>query len=265
MIEITYIWHDCFVVDTESATIVFDYWKDVTVPHKSLPRFIENCDGNKTLYVVVSHFHKDHYSKSIFEWGGKFRNIVYIISKDVARHARHILNPDSIYTGKKPVSDNVVILEPGQKYSDENLMIEAFDSTDIGNSYYVETEGKSIFHAGDLNAWVWMDESTEEEIEKSLEDYRKILKMLSDRHPTIDYVMFPVDSRIGTGYYTGASLFVREIDVKHFFPMHFELWTNEEERKRYHLGASDFKLYANRKRGEYISLRVPYSSFVSYD
>lgn len=70
----------------------------------------------------------------------------------------------------------------------------------------------------------------------------------------------PVDSRIGTDYFTGAAMLVRSIDVRHFFPMHFALGSEEEQRHR-RRDALAFDLYANPDRGEYIGLASPYASF----
>ncbi|MDE6768588.1 MAG: hypothetical protein K2J78_02560 [Muribaculaceae bacterium] len=267
MTQITYIWHDCFVVELPELIMVFDFWKDPVSPHNKMPEFIKNADKNKTLCVFVSHHHKDHFSKRIFEWESLFKRVVFILSEDAAKHIRHILNTNSLYKGIKPSGKNCVILSPGQQYCDAQIKIEAFGSTDIGNSYYIEVaelsaEKKSFFHAGDLNAWLWADESTQEEVAEALNNYKEILQSLSATHPKINYVMFPVDSRIGTGYATGARLFVRAIDVDHFFPMHFGLGESNEELQKRRLDAADVKLYANPDRGDYICLQAPYSTYL---
>lgn len=268
MVKVTYIFHDCFVVETGSATLIFDFWKDIYSKKVELCDFIRNADKDKALYVFVSHHHKDHYSKQIFQWENLFKKITFIISKDVARFARHIISKTSVYSGFKPDPKNIKILSPGEHFSDGTLKVEAFGSTDIGNSYYVEIADDkagpvSLFHAGDLNAWLWMDESTDEEIVCALSAYEIILKELSDSHPEIDYVMFPVDSRIGRGFATGANLFVRKIRTGHFFPMHFALYENEEERIKRALDASDVTGYANLEYGEYITLMTPYSCYLT--
>lgn len=266
MIEITYVFHDCFVIEMPEFILVFDFWKDPLRDEEDFPYFIINANKSKTVYVFVSHHHKDHFTKKIFEWERICPKIRYILSKDVARFSRHILSPDSLYKGHKPSMENIIILKSGEKYSDELIKVEAFGSTDIGNSYYLETSDNkavSIFHAGDLNAWIWKDESTELEVNKALNDFNQILQQISAAHGAIDYVMFPVDSRIGSEYYTGAKLFVEAIDVKHFFPMHFGLGDKEEECLKRRLDAANVKLYANHIRGEYICLQTPYSVYLN--
>ena len=269
MLQITYIFHDCFLVELSNCSIIFDYWKDPNNPHDGLPLFLRNIEKEKPLYIFVSHHHKDHYSKRIFEWERFFHNIRYILSNDVVKLARHIIAPDSLYTGIKPSAEKVTILKKGDCFKDSLITVEAFGSTDIGNSYYLEVglgSGKniSVFHAGDLNAWLWKDESTPEEVDLALKNYLDIISEIKEKHPQIDVVMFPVDSRIGTDYAEGARLFVREIDVRYFFPMHFGLYESKEEECKRLRDAADLKVYANPSRGDYICLQSPYSAFITH-
>ena len=263
MKKLTYIWHDCFVYEDSKVIIIFDYWKDPTCEPGDLPDFIRHADKSKPVYVVVSHHHKDHYTKLIFEWSTLFENIKYILSKDVAKYARHILHPDSIYKGIKPAPESIVVLTPGQTYSDCNIAVKAYGSTDIGNSNCFTIAGESIFHAGDLNAWIWKDESTEEEVNKAISDFEDILDTIAIDREIIDIAMFPVDSRIGREYFTGAKMFVRKLHVKKFFPMHFGLGDTTEEQENYQIDATLIDLYANPERGEYICLQSPYSVFAT--
>ena len=271
MTKITYIWHDCFVVERPQYVLIFDYWRDPitdvqkTDTDKSYPSFLSELPEEKPLYIIVSHHHKDHFNKDIFKWGEKVANIRYIISKDVRRHIRYLLNPESTYSGSRPDPDRITVLDRGEIYEDSIIQVEAFGSTDIGNSYCVtDKEGVSIFHAGDLNAWIWKDESTDKEVAEALEKFRSIVGEISEKHSKIDYAMFPVDSRIGRDYFTGAGIFVREIEIKHFFPMHFGLGETPCEQQRYRRDAARIELYANPERGEYICLQAPYSSYAKY-
>ena len=59
------------------------------------------------------------------------------------------------------------ILIKVREYEDDMLRIQAFGSTDVGISFLIHLQGKSIFHAGDLNNWHWSEESTEQEIRKA--------------------------------------------------------------------------------------------------
>jgi L-ascorbate metabolism protein UlaG (beta-lactamase superfamily) len=55
MMKITYIGHSGFFVEMEDACFLFDYYKG-TIPE---------TDGNKKMYVFVSHRHHDHYNEEI--------------------------------------------------------------------------------------------------------------------------------------------------------------------------------------------------------
>lgn len=261
MRTLTYVWHDCFVYEDKTNIIVFDFWKDTLSENNDTPIFIKNADKNKHLYVLVSHHHKDHFVKKIFEWEKLFRNVSYIISKDVERSVKYLFNTKSVFKGIKPSPENVIVLSKGETFENDNFKVSAFGSTDIGNSYVIVVNNITLFHAGDLNAWIWKDESTNEEIQKALKDYEDILEEIYKKYKLFDLAMFPVDARMGRDYYEGARIFVSKFDIGHFFPMHFCLWENEKEEFLYKNGAVDFEKYANPERGEYIGLISPYSKF----
>ena len=268
-LKLTYVHHDCFVLESAKCVIVFDYWTDpLESAHDEIPGFLRDTDTENTkkpVYVLVSHFHKDHFNPDIFKWSKHIKDIRYVISRDVRRHARYLLCGDSHYAGFKPDPDKVSVLQKGESYVDDYVEIRAYGSTDVGNSYAVTLKdcGKSIFHAGDLNCWTWRDESTAAEIESAENAFRSELKPIARAFEKFDIAMFPVDSRIGTGYAQGASEFVRTFDVGHFFPMHFNLADNEAERRRRVSDALEFGLYAA-PRGEYVALTAPYQSFLKF-
>lgn len=264
MTSLTFIWHDCFLLRTDSLAVVFDYWKDGRrrASVDDAPAFLDTIPQDMPLYVVVSHHHKDHFHKSIFAWERVHPLIHFIISRDTEKSVRYMLRPDSIFTGFKPSPEKVSVLRPGDQWSDTLMSVAAFGSTDTGNSYLLTlADGMRVFHAGDLNAWTWRDESTQAEIDEAVGAYRRILDTIAEAAPSIDMAMFPVDSRIGTGYAEGAAMFVREIDVDYFFPMHFCLADSEEELRKRMADACRIDLYANPERGEYIALQQPYSVF----
>lgn len=261
MKELTFIWHDCFVYNDDKNIVVFDYWRDPASRNQDMPRFIEEASKNKNLIVFVSHHHKDHYNPCIFQWEKLFSKTTFIVSQDVRKYSRHLFKEDSIYNGYKPDIDNVYVMKPNEILKFNDFEVKSFGSTDIGNSYLIEIDGLGIFHAGDLNAWMWKDESSQEEIDEAIGKYMKILWEIKKANPQIDLAMFPVDSRIGTDYFEGAYRFVREIYVRYFFPMHFCLGDTKEERCRHREDACRIYDYANPEHGEYICLTSPYSRF----
>ena len=92
--KITYIHHSAFLVETESAYLLFDYFQG------KLPEFSEE----KPLYVFASHRHPDHFSKVIFDLEEKYPNIHYILAFDIwskrvpesCKEKTRFLNPGQI-------------------------------------------------------------------------------------------------------------------------------------------------------------------------
>lgn len=255
-----YIWHDCFVYQGQKAIIVFDFYyfprSEFNPVYRSFIDFISDLAKNGCnplpVYVLVSHHHKDHFTRDIFKWTESLTDVHYIISKDTERAVRYLLKPGSTYKGSVAVKPGqVTVLKEGERYQDDVLKVSAFGSTDIGNSYVTEVDGLTIFHAGDLNAWVWKDESTASEIKIAIDEFKTKLKPIVEAFPRIDCAMFPVDKRIGRDWWEGARIFVRSVDVDLFVPMHFCLFSNEEERIDFARGATKFDDYANPEHGHY--------------
>ena len=173
-------------------------------------------------------------------------HVTLVHRRDTFRAARHFINPGSLYHGLKRVDpDKVVALAPGEVYRDKHIRVEAFGSTDIGNSYLLQTGGKTIFHAGDLNAWVWKDESTPQ---------------IAQHTTAIDVAMFPVDPRLGTDFWTGAQIFVHKFKVGLFIPMHFTLTDQPDKQLDFIAQATNFSAYSNAAYGRYVALTTPGAS-----
>ncbi|MDE7181251.1 MAG: MBL fold metallo-hydrolase [Muribaculaceae bacterium] len=255
MIEITHTTHDGFIVSLPEATLIFDWWRGADYADgDKVPSLPDGVALRPPVYVFISHSHKDHYDPAVFSWAKECADIKYVVSKDVYKRMRHIMSETSVYNGPKLAPEQVACLHPGEVYEDAAVRVEAYPSTDIGNSYAVEAGGKSFFHAGDLNAWVWKDESTQQEINKAYGDFNACLRQIEEGGRTrFDYAFFPVDSRIGRDYFDGAKIFVRRFEVGCFFPMHFGLG-DAAERDGRRRDAMRFDLYMNPCRGRYIGL-----------
>ncbi len=259
MIKTIYVWHDCFVVKAPGAVLVFDFWKDPFL-QGPLPNTLMNVDSEMPVYVFVSHGHKDHYNPEIFSWAKHFPNIHYIVSKDVRKRINHIVSPMGSYKGDKVDSDKVIVISDDDRYEDSLISVRSFPSTDIGNSYAISIGGRTIFHAGDLNAWLWKDESTEEEVREALDGFNAIVDKIAAEFEGFDICFFPVDSRIGTDYFTGAKIFLERFKINHFFPMHYELGEDPASTARLHRDAAAVDLYATPTCQNYI-LSAPYSMY----
>lgn len=256
--EIIYIHHDAFVVKSSCFTAIFDYWM-MPAGH-SVEELFRLVDPHKPLYVIVSHHHKDHYNPSIFSWVHRFENIRFIMSRDTVIAARKYFY-GTHYKGNRRIDASLVSeLRAGDVFDDGIIKIEAFHSTDIGNSYVLTSlsgadAGRTVFFAGDLNAWTWRDESTQQEVNKAIGDFKAVLRDISGAgHSCFSVALFPVDARIGSGYYDGAKIFLEKFDVGVFVPMHFVLAEDAAEASRFKMKAMQFGRYASPHCMRYILL-----------
>ncbi|MDR1524139.1 MAG: MBL fold metallo-hydrolase [Tannerella sp.] len=202
--KLTYIYHSGYAIEGERCTIVTDYYKDSHDGY--VRRSLASFPGK--LYVLSSHWHPDHFNKTVLEWKNIRPDTQYIFSEDVFKN-RHIPQKEASSLNK------------GDTWQDENIRIKAFGSTDVGISFLIEAEGKKIFHAGDLNNWHWDEESTPEEVRTAERDFLKEVDDLRKETDRVDLAMFPVDSRLGKNYMRGAEQFVDRIHAGIFAPMHF--------------------------------------------
>ena len=219
--ELTYIYHSCFVLETASSILIFDYWRD---PSEAIKWFV--APGiRKHIYVLASHFHEDHFSSEIFGWrkNNPEGGLTYILSKDILKHRR------------APKEQADVWLAKGGVWHDDNIGVTATGSNDSGVSWVIDIEGKRIFHAGDLCNWyarflenkaTQISAFSEEMgmMVNPLAEEKRFLGELKDIGKITDHfdlAMFPIDGRIGNGYTRGARQFISRFRVGMLVPMHF--------------------------------------------
>ncbi len=206
MIKITFLDHSGFVAVTPTAVLVFDYYRD---PANALVKTVREHPELPVIFFV-SHHHPDHFNQQIFTLA-QDREKVYVLSNDIFSKVVHDDMP-------------VAWMSPGDTYDrlPGDISVKAYGSTDIGVSYLVKLpDGKTIFHAGDFNYWHWNEEATVEQVKKAYNKFVKIMHHIMEDTDYIDIVFFPVDPRLGQDYSDGARLFLENINVKYFIPMHF--------------------------------------------
>ncbi|MGB7595267.1 MAG: MBL fold metallo-hydrolase [Erysipelotrichaceae bacterium] len=184
--KITYIHHSGVMVELKEAVLLFDYWKgDFTFP------------TGKRRTVFISHAHHDHYNPAVLEM-----DAMVIADASIPNRGKDMYS-----------------VHPGDVLKLDDLTVHVYGSTDEGVSFMVEADGKRIFHAGDLNYWHWRDESTYDEIKEAQSKFdAEIAKIPLLR---LDLAMFPVDARMGSGFYEGADLFIAKFRPEYFLPIHF--------------------------------------------
>lgn len=232
--KLIYVYHSGFILENDNIVVVIDYYKDSGWKGKegTVHEYLRNME--KRMYILASHAHPDHFNPEIFGWSEK-KNLRYILSSDIRK-------------GNKEWEDDVVWLDKGETWQDDFLRIKAYGSTDVGISFLLHTEGKRIFHAGDLNNWHWREESTEQEVEEAEKAFLREVAVLAKDADFLDLAMFPVDPRLGADYMSGAKQFIDRIPVRKFVPMHF--WERYEK-------ANAFREYAENHGTEFIVLTHP--------
>jgi L-ascorbate metabolism protein UlaG (beta-lactamase superfamily) len=197
-LKIRYVRHSGFIIEDETCVILIDC---CGLDKKDLDVY----EGGKSIYFLASHIHGDHFDEKIMSFHGGNRK--WILSSDIHK---------KVSSGK-----DIYFLSKGETFKDEKIKIKAFGSTDEGISFFIETGGKKIFHAGDLNNWHWNEEETKDDAAKNEKWFLDELKQIAIEVPLLDAAMFPVDPRLGKDYMRGAEQFLDSIKTGLFLPMHF--------------------------------------------
>lgn len=209
--KVTFIEHSGFMVEMEQNVLLFDYYQG------EIPSF----DGSKTLYVFASHSHADHYDSAIWKLKEQYRDIHYILSDDIKDN------------------EGAVVMKAHEKKEVAGIEIETLRSNDMGVAFLVKVEGKTIYHAGDLNWWHWNGEPEEdnEYYKKTFQDEMKYLE-----GKKIDLAFMLLDPRQEDKYCWGMNYFLEHTDSKVVFPMHcFEHY----KINRHYLNCEDGRRWKN--------------------
>mgnify|MGYP004711625031 CR=1 FL=1 len=196
--DITFVYHSCFLVELERCSLLFDWYGG------DLPEI----DRSKPLYVLNSHHHGDHYSPEIFSLG--MEKTWYILGSCIRLSAKR-----KAALGIE--EERVFRLGGGRELTLGDLRLTTLHSTDSGVAFLVETEGKTIYHAGDLHWWHWEGEPAQwnRDMER---DFKRELRTLEGR--VIDVAFLVLDPRQEEAYWLGFDWVMTHVDVRAAFPMH---------------------------------------------
>lgn len=207
--EITYIGHSGFLIEWETCYWLFDYYKgDIPV-----------MNSEKKIFVFASHKHGDHFNPDIFTLHGKYNNIEYVLSSDIK------LSNEKLYKFGEAngILDKIISVKPSNQYemfdqSQRRIILKTLKSTDCGVAFLLQYQGRTIYHAGDLNLWVWKEESKQHNNNMTalFQKEMNILKGIP-----IDIAFVPLDPRQQEYYYMGLESLLNTAKIKYAFPMHF--------------------------------------------
>ena len=143
--RVTFLAHSGFFLELETASLLFDWWKGELPP---LP-------ADRPLLVFASHRHKDHFNPAIFSLAEGGRDVRFLLGKDIRLTERNRTR----WNLSDDVAARCLALGGGETVSPiPGVTVETLPSTDEGVAFLVSLEGKTIFHAGDLNWWHWEGE-----------------------------------------------------------------------------------------------------------
>jgi len=222
--KVTFIHHSCFMVEVEDKVLIFDYFDGNKLSGYTFTGVLPEFQPERKIYMFASHSHKDHYDMDILRLSDKYPNIKYIFSKDI-RISPNFLKKHGI---DPKVREHVTFVTGDKKYKVDDLNIKTLRSTDAGVAFYVETDGKTIYHAGDLNNWKWegVGDMTNGSQERT---YKFLIRQLSGLPIHLAFV--PMDPRLGPNQFEGIDFFLKETDAERVFPMH--LWQDYSGIKKY--------------------------------
>lgn len=225
--KVTYIYHSSFLVETQHVAMLFDYYRG------TLPKL----DAAKTVYIFASHRHEDHFSTDIFKMARQYPKVRFVLSNDIWRKR---VPTDLLEQTSFIGPGEYVELGEGA----EKICVETLKSTDEGVAFLVNAEGKTIYHAGDLNDWYWEGEPQSWNDQMG-ENYREEIDWLSERFPIaseserkrnekasaqalrpssaqkLDVAFVVLDGRQGKDFRLGMDYFLQHVNVRVVFPMHF--------------------------------------------
>ena len=194
--------HSGFLVELDTVCLLFDWWKG------ELPVL-----PDKPLYCFASHRHPDHFDPHIFTLDDGSRDVTFVLSHDIHLTEKHRQTWNlSAQTAEKCVS-----VRPDADYPLPGITVETLRSTDEGVAFLVTAEGKTLYHAGDLNWWHWAGEDPAWN-EKMERDFKQYIEPLRGR--AIDLAMVPLDPRLEDSEGWGLAYLLDLAKIKAVLPMH---------------------------------------------
>lgn len=193
--KVTFIFHSSFAVELKNSILIFDYYGEGKLPE--MPK-------DKQIYFLNSHGHHDHFKREILELKEQYPNAEYILSRDIR------FRPEER-------REWIHRVRARETYDFGALHICTLRSTDIGVAFLVETEGKRIYHAGDLNWWHW-DGEDKAWNNNMAANYKREIDRIEGQ--SFDVAFVPLDPRLGDAFYWGMKYFLEKVKAEVVYPMH---------------------------------------------
>ena len=202
--RVTFLGHSGFVTELPSVTLLFD-WTEGELPalRQEVP-----------LLVFASHAHGDHFRPEIFSLDDGSREVRFLLGKDIKISPRNRER-----WGLSDAAAAKCLRLSGEEQAEvlPGVTVETLTSTDEGVAFLVTADGRTAFHAGDLNWWHW--EGEDPAWNRNMEaDFLRYTRPLRGRR--MDLAMLPLDPRLGEDGFRGPRHFLETAEIRRFLPMH---------------------------------------------
>ena len=198
--KVTYLSHSSFLLEWDTCYWLFDYFEGI----------IPAMDPQKDIFVFCSHSHEDHFSPAVFTLTEKYPSVTYIFSNEMIDSCKQWEQKVHFLENR---TDTCLTTTSG-----DNINIHTLQSTDLGCAFFIQYNGKSIYHAGDLHWWYWEGEDPDWNNNMTA-DYKKEIEYLKGQN--IDLAFTVLDPRQEKDYALGMNYLLKHTSIKHMFPMHF--------------------------------------------
>jgi L-ascorbate metabolism protein UlaG (beta-lactamase superfamily) len=201
--RITYIHHDCFILEAGNRTLLFDYPAPGYLPQPAAAVAAAALAGSH-LTVFASHSHDDHFDPAILAATAGAASRQFIVSDDVADLYGHTLPPDRI------------TMEPEDRVDLDDMAVTALESNDLGLAYLIEMDGLTVYFGGDMALWDWPGNTPAANRAVGM-SWRRLLGRLEGKR--VDLAFSNTDPRLPDSL-CGAPDFLDRVRPRVFVPMH---------------------------------------------
>ena len=200
MHTVTYLEHSGFFVELDTLCLLFDYWKG------ALPQPVPG----KGLLAFASHAHHDHYNPDIFAYAARWERSLVILGNDIRLSAKR--------KEALGIADtNFLRLGPDRTAEVLGARVRTLRSTDAGVAFLVEADGRTVYHAGDLNRWVW-DGEPQADNDAMAAAFQAELDKLPGQ--AVDLAFLTLDARQEADAFGGFDRYMRQWEIQLAVPMH---------------------------------------------
>ena len=202
---ITYIRHNCFLLEYGLRTFLFDYPAPNHLP-AAAAAVVESRIQGKDLIIMISHSHEDHFDPDIMAATSGAASRRFVVSDDV---------PDMFPDALPDDPATTCVMEPEERREFAGLVIETLESNDLGVAYLVTDGPVTFYFGGDLANWNW--ETLPPVALQAAEDFfQEALERLKSRDIAVAFSN--VDRRLKS--LAGGIEFVKTVRPRLFVPMH---------------------------------------------